>query len=252
MKRDIIFYIILLLLVVFLAIIFWPKENLSEEKNPIIENQNNNINTSTEENINNNNQTTTEQKTMEIKLNNKVTEEITAKQGPIMQIDKEADYVAVLKTSEGDIKIQLNASTTPITVNNFIYLARKGFYDNTIFHRVISGFMIQGGDPLGTGMGGPGYKFNDEPFTGEYKRGTIAMAKEMTPNTNGSQFFIMHRDYPLQPNYIIFGQVIEGLDVVDKIAGAAVKPNNDGTEVSTPVSPVKILSAEIFQVQPIK
>ncbi|MFA5742862.1 MAG: peptidylprolyl isomerase [Candidatus Paceibacterota bacterium] len=188
---------------------------------------------------------------MEIKLDNKVKEEITASQGPVMQIDKAADYVAVLKTSEGDIKIQLNASATPITVNNFIYLARKGFYDNVIFHRVIAGFMIQGGDPTGTGAGGPGYKFNDEPVTEQYKRGTIAMANAGA-NTNGSQFFIMHKDFSLAPNYIIFGQVIEGLDVVDKIAGAEVKPNSYGTEVSTPVNPVKILSAEIFQVQPIK
>ncbi len=197
-----------------------------------------------------NNQNNESQKTMEIKLDNKVTEEITANQGPVMQIDKEADYVAVLKTSEGDIKIQLNASATPITVNNFIYLVRKGFYDNTIFHRVISGFMIQGGDPLGTGFGGPGYKFNHEPFTGEYKRGIIAMANSGL-NTNGSQFFIMHKDFALSPDYVIFGQVIEGLDVVDKIAGAEVKLGGDGA-MSSPVNPIKILSAEIFQVQPIK
>ena len=248
MKKNVIFYIIILLLAAVLAFIFWPKEIPSEEKIPVFENQNNNANTSTEEIINNNNQTTTEQKTMEIKLDNKVEEKITASQGPVMQIDKEADYVAVLKTSEGDIKIQLNAGAAPVTVNNFIYLARKGFYDNTIFHRVISGFMIQGGDPLGTGFGGPGYKFNHEPFTGEYKRGAIAMANSGL-NTNGSQFFIMHSDYPLQPNYIIFGQAVEGLNIIDKIAGAAVKPNNDGTEVSIPVNPVKILSAEIFQVK---
>jgi cyclophilin family peptidyl-prolyl cis-trans isomerase len=251
MKKNIIFYIIILLSAAVLAFVFWPKEISTGEKKSPGEEQKIGGSTSTEENINNNNQTTTKQKTMEIKLDNKVTEEITANQGPVMQIDKEADYVAVLKTSEGNIKIQLNASATPVAVNNFIYLARKGFYDNTIFHRVINGFMIQGGDPTGTGKGGPGYKFNHEPFTGEYKRGTIAMANSGL-NTNGSQFFIMHSDYPLQPNYVIFGQAVEGLDVVDKIAEAAVKPNNDGSEVSIPVNPVKILSAEIFQVKPIE
>jgi peptidylprolyl isomerase len=189
-----------------------------------------------------------DQQIMETKLDSSVNNEITAKEGPVMQIDKEADYTAVLKTSEGDIKIQLNASTTPITVNNFIYLARKGFYDNTIFHRVISGFMIQGGDPKGTGTGGPGYKFNDEPFKGEYVRGTVAMANA-GPNTNGSQFFIMHQSAGLDPAYVIFGQVVEGMDVVDKIAGAKVKANAYGTEISVPVNPVKILSAEIFQTQ---
>jgi peptidylprolyl isomerase len=188
-----------------------------------------------------------DQQIMETKLDNSVNNEITAKEGPVMQIDKEADYTAVLKTSEGDIKIRLNAGTTPITVNNFIYLARKGFYDNTIFHRVISGFMIQGGDPTGTGRSGPGYKFDDEPFIGKYERGTVAMANA-GPNTNGSQFFIMHQSAGLDPAYVIFGQVVEGMDVVDKIAGAQVKVSSMG-ELSVPVSPVKIISAEIYQVK---
>lgn len=193
------------------------------------------------------NQNKDQQIIMETKLDSSVNNEITAKDGPVMQIDKEADYTAVLKTSEGDIKIRLNAGATPITVNNFIYLARKGFYDNTIFHRVISGFMIQGGDPTGTGTGGPGYKFNDEPFKGEYVRGTVAMANA-GPNTNGSQFFIMHQGAGLDPAYVIFGQVVEGMDVVDKIAGAQVKVSPMG-ERSVPVSPVKIISAEIYQVK---
>lgn len=252
--KKIIILIIFLLLAAGLAVIFWPRNVSSREKNTAIENQdsgNASASAPAEEKIDNNNQAATKQKTMEIKLDNKVKEEITAKQGPVMQIDKEAHYAAVLKTSEGDIKIQLNAGTAPITVNNFIYLVRKGFYDNTIFHRVMSGFMIQGGDPKGNGTGGPGYKFDDEPFSGGYKRGTIAMANAGA-NTNGSQFFIMHKDFSLAPNYVIFGRVIEGLDVVDKIAGAAVKPNAYGTEVSAPVNPVKILSAEIFQVQPLE
>ncbi|MFA5746845.1 MAG: peptidylprolyl isomerase [Candidatus Paceibacterota bacterium] len=196
------------------------------------------------------NQNKDDQQPMEIKLDAKVNNEITASEGPVMQIDKTADYVALLKTSEGEIKIQLNASTTPITVNSFIYLARKGFYDNTIFHRVLKGFMIQGGDPTGTGTGGPGYKFIDEPFTGKYDRGIVAMARPMTPDSNGSQFFIMHSNYPLPPNYIIFGKVIEGMEAVDKIAEAETKLNEYGNERSVPVNPVKILSAEIFQVNP--
>ena len=150
---------------------------------------------------------------------------------------------ATLKTTAGDIVIALNAKETPKTVNNFVYLARKGFYNNTIFHRVIKGFMIQGGDPKGDGTGGPGYKFDDEPITLEYTRGTVAMANA-GPNTNGSQFFIMHQDYPLPKNYVIFGQVVEGLDVVDKIAAAETK-SGMSNEKSTPVNPVKIENVEI-------
>jgi cyclophilin family peptidyl-prolyl cis-trans isomerase len=103
--------------------------------------------------------------------------------------------------------------------------------------------MIQGGDPKGDGTGGPGYKFDDEPFTGEYTRGIIAMANA-GPNTNGSQFFIMHADNPLPKNYVIFGKVSAGLAVVDQIATAPVKPSFSG-EMSTPVAPVKILSIDI-------
>lgn len=153
--------------------------------------------------------------------------------------------IALLKTTAGDIEIALNDKETPITVNNFVTLAKKNFYDNTIFHRAIKGFMIQGGDPEGTGMGGPGYKFNDEPFSGEYTRGTIAMANA-GPNTNGSQFFIMHNDYPLPKNYVIFGKVVRGIEVVDKIATAPVVANSSG-ELSKPVKPVTINSIEIIE-----
>ena len=103
--------------------------------------------------------------------------------------------------------------------------------------------MIQGGDPTGTGRGGPGYTFNDEPFDGEYTRGTLAMANA-GPNTNGSQFFIMHKDNPLPKNYVIFGKVTKGLDTVDAIAEAPTQPDGEG---STPVSPVKILSVQVTE-----
>lgn len=164
---------------------------------------------------------------------------------PEMQIDKNKNYTAILKTSEGDITVELNAKQTPITVNNFVSLARKSFYNNTIFHRVIKGFMIQGGDPNGNGTSGPGYKFDDEPFEGEYTRGTIAMANS-GPNTNGSQFFIMHADYSLPKNYVIFGKVIKGMDVVDKIATAPVEQSPMG-EMSKPSNPVKVESVEIIE-----
>lgn len=164
-------------------------------------------------------------------------------QPPAMQIDESKTNSVVLHTEVGDITIELNAKQTPITANNFYSLAKKGFYDGTIFHRTIPGFMVQGGDPTGTGSGGPGYQFEDEPFEGEYTRGTVAMANA-GPDTNGSQFFIMHKDYGLPPNYTIFGRVTAGMDVVDKIATAATKPEGEG---SSPVSPVKITTAEVLE-----
>ncbi len=156
-------------------------------------------------------------------------------------IDISKQYEATLSTSMGDITIALTASATPITVNNFVTLSEKKFYDKTIFHRVIKGFMIQGGDPDGTGRGGPGYKFDDEPFEGQYTRGTVAMANA-GPNTNGSQFFIMHKDTALPHAYVIFGNVIKGIEVVDKIAESPVDPKGEG---STPVTPVVINSVTI-------
>lgn len=162
---------------------------------------------------------------------------------PKMEIDTTKKYSAILHTEKGDITIELTPDKTPITVNNFVSLARKGFYNNTIFHRVIKGFMIQGGDPDGNGTGGPGYRFEDEKFEGEYTRGAIAMANA-GPNTNGSQFFIMHQDNELEKLYVIFGKVSEGMDVVDIIAEAPVQKNAQG-ESSVPVSPVKVLSIDI-------
>jgi len=162
---------------------------------------------------------------------------------PKMSIDKTKTYTAVMKTSVGDIEVELFADKTPITVNNFVSLAQKKFYENVIFHRTIKGFMIQSGDPTGTGSGGPGYKFNDEQFDGEYTRGTLAMANA-GPNTNGSQFFIMHKDVPLPKNYVIFGKVTKGIETVDAIAEAPTKPEGEG---SSPVNPVKILSIEVIE-----
>ncbi len=162
-------------------------------------------------------------------------------EAPKMMIDTKKTYTAVMKTTAGEMTIRLNAASVPNTVNNFVFLAKEKFYDGVIFHRTIKGFMIQGGDPTGTGMGGPGYKFADEPFTGEYKKGVLAMANA-GPNTNGSQFFIMHADYPLPKNYVIFGEVTAGLDVVDAIATAPTVPGGEG---SKPVDPVKIESISI-------
>ncbi len=176
--------------------------------------------------------------------------ESETKTPPPMTIDTEQDYKAVLETSEGTITIDLNESKTPITVNNFVYLARTGFYDGTVFHRVIEDFMIQGGDPEGTGAGGPGYKFDDEPFEGEYTRGTVAMANA-GPNTNGSQFFIMHGDSPLPKDYVIFGSVTEGLDVVDTIATAKVVTSRSG-EKSKPVTPVIVNKVTITESEKIE
>ncbi len=176
-----------------------------------------------------------------------VTQPVTSKKmysyPPVMSIDSTKQYSATLKTNMGDIVIALAVKETPTTTNNFVFLAKEKFYDGTIFHRTIPGFMIQGGDPEGTGMGGPGYKFADEKFTGKYDRGTVAMANA-GPNTNGSQFFIMHADYPLPPNYVIFGKVTSGLEVVDKIATAPTKPGGEG---SSPVAPVTVTSVTISE-----
>lgn len=162
-----------------------------------------------------------------------------------LTIDQNKTYTAVLHTSEGDITVALNAKATPITVNNFVTLAKKAFYNGTIFHRVIKDFMIQGGDPTGTGSGGPGYQFADEPFTGEYTRGTLAMANA-GPNTNGSQFFIMHADVPLSKDYVIFGHVTKGIEVVDKIANTKTVAGGDGA-MSKPAAPITIKSVEVTE-----
>jgi len=162
---------------------------------------------------------------------------------PEMSIDPAKTYTAKINTTEGTMTAELFTDDAPQTVNNFVFLARDGYYSDVIFHRAIEGFMIQGGDPTGTGAGGPGYRFADEPVKRQYLRGTLAMANA-GPNTNGSQFFVMHADYPLPPNYTIFGKLTDGEDVLDKIATAPVKPSRTG-ENSQPVNPAKITSIEV-------
>ena len=147
-----------------------------------------------------------------------------------MIIDVNKSYSVVIETDLGEITIDLFSDTAPITVNNFISLANDNYYDNVIFHRVISGFMIQGGDPSGTGHGDmgkyPGYKFDDELNDPQkYNRGIVAMANS-GPNTNGSQFFIMHNNNELPYSYTIFGNVVDGLDVVDSIASSSTDPSD--------------------------
>lgn len=170
--------------------------------------------------------------------------------GEIRKSELEASSFATLRTDQGDIKIKLDTKNTPKTAANFVLLARDKFYEGTKFHRIMKGFMIQGGDPNSKndnpsddGTGGPGYSFADEPITGGYTRGVVAMANS-GKNTNGSQFFIMHADYELPPNYVIFGQVVAGMEVVDKIADTAVEDNGKG-EVSRPVEPRVIQRVDI-------
>jgi cyclophilin family peptidyl-prolyl cis-trans isomerase len=138
---------------------------------------------------------------------------------PPMTINTAHIYVATITTNKGVITLRLDPKLAPISVNNFVFLARDHFYDGLKFHRVVAGFVIQGGDPLGTGSGGPGYKFNDEPVKGEYTAGAVAMANSGA-NTNGSQFFIVTADQTgkLPKSYNLFGYVQTGMDVVLKIA----------------------------------
>jgi cyclophilin family peptidyl-prolyl cis-trans isomerase len=145
-----------------------------------------------------------------------------------------ANHIAVIQTNLGTIRFELLEQDAPKTTENFMKLAGKSYYDGVIFHRVIDGFMIQGGDPTGTGRGGQsiwGGRFDDEIdpssplYAGGYKAGTVAMANA-GPNTNGSQFFIMHVNYPLPPNYTKFGQVLEGQEVVNAIATAPTGPGD--------------------------
>lgn len=145
---------------------------------------------------------------------------------PELKIDLDKNYTATLDTNHGEVVIELDVVRSPQTVNNFVFLAREGFYSGVIFHRVIKGFMIQGGDPTGTGSGGPGYRFRDEiEGTGSYDRGVVAMANS-GPHTNGSQFFICHTDAGLPHSYTIFGKVTSGLEAVDSIATAATDRND--------------------------
>lgn len=160
---------------------------------------------------------------------------------PEMAIDPNKKYSAVMHTDKGDITIELYADKTPRTVNNFVFLAREGFYDGTIFHRVINDFMAQGGDPTGTGTGGPGYRFADEfdPKLRHSRPGVLSMANA-GPNTNGSQFFLTHVATPwLDGKHSVFGQVTQGLDVLLSI------PARDPQQRNAPA--VKLNSVTILE-----
>ncbi len=135
---------------------------------------------------------------------------------PEMGIDTSKRYTATMETSMGTMVIALDAINAPLTVNNFVFLALNHYYEGVIFHRIINGFMCQGGDPTGTGTGGPGYRFNDEPVKQRYQLGSIAMANA-GPNTNGSQFFLISgaSGVGLPPQYNHFGQIVKGLEVLD-------------------------------------
>ncbi|MBM3933584.1 MAG: peptidylprolyl isomerase [SAR202 cluster bacterium] len=153
-------------------------------------------------------------------------------------------YTAVIETSKGTITFDLFADEAPVTVNNFVFLARDGFYNGVIFHRIIKGFMVQSGDPEGSGRGGPGYRFKDEPVKRNYVAGTLAMANA-GPNTNGSQFFIVHaKDAGLPKNYTIFGRAKDGTKVIDDLANTPVTAGPGG-EKSSPVAAPTIKKIEI-------
>ena len=154
-------------------------------------------------------------------------------QAPEMSIDPSKRYTATMETTLGTIVISLDPIAAPKTVNNFVFLSEQGYYDDVIFHRIINGFMCQGGDPEGSGRGGPGYKFADElPKPGKYQIGSLAMANA-GPNTNGSQFFIVSgpNGCSLPPAYSLFGQVVKGLEVVEAMqnvaTGSGDRPKTD-------------------------
>jgi cyclophilin family peptidyl-prolyl cis-trans isomerase len=169
---------------------------------------------------------------------------------PAMQIDKSKKYFAALDTTLGSFKIELFASESPLTVNNFVFLSREGFYNKVIFHRIVKAFMIQTGDPKGTGTGGPGYRFADElPAKHSYDPGIVAMANSGS-NTNGSQFFICTgataKSLDQNASYTQFGKVIEGMDIVMKIASVPVVNSASG-ELSKPTNPPVINSITITE-----
>src|SRR3954447_5832508 len=166
---------------------------------------------------------------------------------PAMRIDPAKVYSGSLETNKGTIQVEFYPGDAPVTVNNFVCLAEDGYFNNTPFHRIVKGFVIQGGDPTGTGSGGPGYKFADEPVTRDYERGTLAMANA-GPNTNGSQFFIVLDDLrgKLPKNYTIFGRVTSGQEVVDAIANTPTAVGRSG-EKSSPTEPITLESVSIAE-----
>ncbi|HEY8739647.1 MAG TPA: peptidylprolyl isomerase [Candidatus Dormibacteraeota bacterium] len=137
---------------------------------------------------------------------------------PEMNIDNAKTYRATIDTNKGRVVMDLMPSLAPVSVNHFVNLARQGYYDGLTWHRYVADFVIQGGDPTGSGSGGPGYQFDDEPVQGSYREGAVAMANA-GPNTNGSQFFICNSDcqHKLAPSYNLFGYVVDGMDVVKQL-----------------------------------
>ncbi len=169
---------------------------------------------------------------------------------PAMQLVPGSNYEATLHTNKGDFTVSLFAKEAPLTVNNFVSLAKDGFYDGVVFHRIIEPFMIQTGDPTGTGRGGPGYRFADElPPAHPYEPGIVAMANA-GPNTNGSQFFICSGDQSKHlnnsPNYTVFGRVTQGMETVANIAATPVGPSGMG-ERSKPLEEVRIESIDVSE-----
>lgn len=175
-------------------------------------------------------------------ISNQDTQDMQMTEPPQMQIDVNKQYFATVKTNIGTVKIKFFTKDAPKTVNNFVALARKGFYDGLIFHRVIKGFMIQGGDPEGTGTGGPGYQFEDEINSNKHFRGSLSMANA-GPNTNGSQFFIVTAQSTphLDELHTVFGEVVEGMETVDKIE--AVQTN----AANKPVETMKMIKVTISE-----
>lgn len=195
-KKKIIFLVVGLIIIVLVALLFTTGDDENETNN--IENTN-----GTSLNINNANTNMSDNKNY-------------AFPGKLPD-DRIVNKKVKLETSKGIIEFELYAADAPKTVSNYVYLAEAGYYDGLIFHRVVPGFVIQGGDPNATGSGGPGYKFADEPVTKEYTQGIVAMANS-GPDTNGSQFFIMLEDNSTLPkDYTIFGKVTSGLEVVKQI-----------------------------------
>ncbi len=168
---------------------------------------------------------------------------------PDMIIDPDRNYTATIETTEGTMQAELFPQAAPLAVNNFVFLAREGFYQDVKFHRIMKDFMVQTGDPLGNGTGGPGYSFEIETPgpEQEYTLGTVAMANTGQPNSNGSQFFIINTEsYPLPKQYTIFGRVTGGLDVLERISDTPVVPNpRAGGEPSLPTEDVLIKNITI-------
>ena len=164
---------------------------------------------------------------------------------PAMTVNPRGAYQAVLSTNHGPMVFRLLPAEAPAAVNSFLFLARERFYEGLWFHRILEGFLIQGGDPTATGSGGTGYTFMDEPVTRDYVRGTLATANAR-PNTNSSQFLIIHKDAGLPRRYTIFGLLVEGFDVLDRLAATPVAEGPTG-EVSRPLEPAVIERIEILE-----